>query len=158
MAEPMFKEEHDKQSKKTWKALVIGAAVPVMMFAGTPAASAAEADPAQVRAQAEALIAEGEQAPALPGVPDPTALLDLQACLTELQGLIAQLPPPPAAPPAPVESEQLPGLPLPDPGAPAVPDIGALTEVCKQVVEVVKGLLPPVPDAPVEQPALPRSE
>lgn len=152
MAESMFKEERDKKPKQTWKALVIGAAVPVMMLAGSPAASAAEADPAQVRVQAEAVIAAGEQLPGLPGgLPDPTALLDLQACLTELQGLIAQLPPAPVPVP-PVESEQLPGLPLPGPGLPAVPDIGALTEVCKQVVEVVKGLIPAVP--PVD-PALP---
>jgi hypothetical protein len=137
--------------KKTWRAVMIGAAVPIMMFAGAPAVSAAETD------QTETRTVEAEQAPGLPGgPPDPTALLDLQACLTELQGLVAKLPPPPVDPPAappvaPQESEQLPGAP-----APAVPDVGALTEICKQVVEVVKGLVPPVnppaPGLPVDPP------
>lgn len=154
MAQSMFKEV--RVNKKTWRAVLIGAAAPIMMFAGAPAVSAAETD------QTETRTVEAEQLPGLPGgLPDPTALLDLQACLTELQGLVAQLPPPPVDPPvapplAPQESEQ-----LPDPGAPApaVPDIGALTEVCKQVVEVVKGLIPPVdvpdPGLPVEPPAGP---
>jgi hypothetical protein len=150
----MFKKA--RVNKQTWRAVLVGAAVPIMMFAGAPAVSAAETD------QSETRTVEAEQLPGLPGgLPDPTALLDLQACLTELQGLIAQLPPPPVDPPAvpPVvpQEEQLPV----DPGAPlpTVPDVGALTEVCKQVVEVVKGLIPPVdvpdPGLPVDPPVTP---
>lgn len=175
MAQSMFEkartddEQTTTATKKTWRAAVIGAAIPFAIFAAAPGVGAAGADPVEA---APVQTVESEQLPPLPidppvDVPDPTALLDLQACLTELQGLIAQLPPPPVEPPVeppvapPVESEQLPpGLPVPapgdpgaDPGLPAVPDVGALTEVCKQVVEVVKSLLPPVP--PVEPPVDP---
>lgn len=161
MAQSMFNEERKtRATNKTWRAAVVGAAVPFAIFAAAPGVSAAGADPVEA---APVQTVESEQLALPGGLPDPTALLDLQACLTELQGLIAQLPPPPVEPPVdppveppvapPVESEQL-------PGAPAVPDIGALTEVCKQVVEVVKGLIPPVeppvdPGLPVEPPIEP---
>jgi hypothetical protein len=171
MAQSMFEkartdaEQTTKATKKTWRAAAIGAAIPFAIFAAAPGVSAAGADPAEA---APVQTVESEQLPPLPvdppvDVPDPTALLDLQACLTELQGLIAQLPPPPVEPPVeppvtpPTGSEQLPvpapGDPGADPGLPAAPDVGALTEVCKQVVEVVKSLLPPVP--PVEPPVDP---
>lgn len=159
MAESMFKVERAKETKKTWRTVVIGAAVPIAMLAAAPAVSAAEID------QTAAQTVQSEQLPDLPvdppaGLPDPAALLDLEACLTELQGLVAQLPPPAEVP---AEAQELPGLPLPDPGAgaplPAVPDVGLLTETCKQVVEIVKGLLPPVEPPvgvpPVEPPVEP---
>ncbi|WP_205326303.1 hypothetical protein [Glycomyces sp. YM15] len=149
----MFKAERTDQTgteptTKTWRTVVIGAAVPLVMLAGAPAVSAAEIETVET--------AQSEQLPPLPvdppaGLPDPAALLDLQGCLTELQGLIAQLPPP-AVPDVPAEAEQLPPLPDPGTGVPDVPDVSALTEVCRQVVEVVKGLLPPVEPPPGVEP------
>lgn len=168
MAQSMFEtarsdEERTTEPTKTWRAAVIGAAIPFAIFAAAPGVSAMGADSAEA---APVQAVEAEQLPPLPvdppiDVPDPTALLDLQACLVELQGLIAQLPPPPTEPPVtpPVEAEQLP-VPLPppdDPGTgqpPAVPDVGVLTQVCKEIVEVVKSLLTPVAEPPAD-PGLP---
>jgi hypothetical protein len=153
MALSMFQKarSEDKATTKTWRAVVIGAAVPIAMLAGAPAVSAAETTEQTQTVQSEQLPPLPVDPPA--GLPDPAALLDLEACLTELQGLIAQLPPAEV----PAEAEQLPPV-VPDPGVPAVPDVSALTETCKQVVEIVKSLLPPVDvpvDPPIDDPGLP---
>ncbi|MDN3238874.1 hypothetical protein [Glycomyces tritici] len=135
-----------ESTDKAWRAVVVGAAVPFAMLAAAPAVSAAEVETHEVQ------TVNSEQLPPAPGLPDPQALLDLQKCLTDLQAAL------PAEPPvaAPVEAEQLPGLPLPDPGAPAVPDIGALNEICQQVLATVTGAAPPV--APPAAPGTLRTE
>lgn len=144
MAQSMFKEARVKDSKQTWRAVVIGAAVPIAMLAAAPAVSAAET------VQTETV--NSEQLPPLPGdlpLPgglDPTALAklpDLLTCVTDLlDALPADVPPVPGAP-----AEQLPGLPLPlpvpDPGADApLPDIADLTSKCQSALDQLTGAVP----------------
>jgi len=150
MAETMFKEEQSTKSRKTWRMIVIGAAVPFAMLAAAPAVSAAETDQAEVAVQSEQLPGLPLPLPdpglPVPGVPDPQALLDLQQCLADVQALL------PADVPAPAEAEQLP-VPLPDPGGlPALPDLGALNDTCQAVLATLQAQVPPVdvPAVPAE--------
>ncbi|NUQ87759.1 MAG: hypothetical protein HOQ43_04770 [Glycomyces artemisiae] len=148
--------------KNTWRAILIGAAVPFAVLAAAPAVGAAA--PAD---QVETV--NSEQLPPLPGagdlpvpgdlpIPDPTALTDLATCLTDLQAALD------AGAPIPAESldeyEQLPPLPLPVPGggdAPALPDIGALAQTCQDILATVTGAAPDLPvDPPVDVPAIPK--
>ncbi|MCD0447093.1 hypothetical protein LO763_26090 [Glycomyces sp. A-F 0318] len=135
MAESMFEAAPTTKSRKTWRMVVIGAAVPFAMLAAAPAVTAAEA----------------EQLPPapVPGAPDPQALLDLEQCLTDVQALLPADAPAPAELPA--EAEQLPPAP-----APAVPDVAALNETCQQILATLQGAAPapaPAPaDAPVDLP------
>lgn len=134
MALTMFKEARSTATKTTWRALLIGAAVPIAMLAAAPAVSAVEID--------RTATVQSEQLPG--GVADPTALLDLKQCLTDLQ---AALPADPQAQaPAPAAGEQL----LPDPAAPApaVTDIAELTKACQAVLATVTSASPPAATAP----------
>jgi len=167
MALSMFERERSEAQTdaptKTWRALVVGAAVPIAMLAAAPAVSAAETSD-----QAETV--NSEQLPPLPdpGLPDPglpvpggldpaalADLPDLLACVSDLlDGLAADVPAPVPAPP--VEgSEQLP-VPLPDPGVPApggdapLPDIADLTTKCQDALASLPA--PPVDVPPVEPP------
>jgi hypothetical protein len=73
----------EKQSRKIWKAVLIGAAVPVMMLAAAPAVSAAETETVQ---------SESEQLP-LP-LPDPGAPVEPPAgddLVTQLGECVAAL-------------------------------------------------------------------
>jgi hypothetical protein len=170
MALSMFEKERSARtdaSTKTWRALVVGAAVPIAMLAAAPAVSAAETGD-----QAETV--NSEQLPPLPdpglpvpdpGLPvpgglDPAALAelpDLLTCVSDLlDGLSADVPAPVPAPP--VEgSEQLPApLPVPDPGVPApggdapLPDIADLTTKCQDALANLPASPGDVP--PVEPP------
>jgi hypothetical protein len=170
MALSMFEKERSARtdaSTKTWRALVVGAAVPIAMLAAAPAVSAAETGD-----QAETV--NSEQLPPLPdpglpvpdpGLPvpgglDPAALAelpDLLTCVSDLlDGLSADVPAPVPAPP--VEgSEQLPApLPVPDPGVPApggdapLPDIADLTTNCQDALANLPASPGDVP--PVEPP------
>jgi len=162
MAESMFEKE---QSRKTWRMVVIGAAVPFAMLAAAPAVSAADIDQVET--------AGSEQVPPMPvdppvaspteppaGQPDPQALLDLQQCLTDVQALLSADVPADAPADVPAEADQLPSL--PDPGAappqPAAPDVVALNQTCQEVLTVLQGQdqAPGVPaDPPVEVPVEP---
>ncbi|HEX2145330.1 MAG TPA: hypothetical protein VHG10_12565 [Glycomyces sp.] len=144
MAESMFEEARSKAAKQTWRAVVIGAAIPFAMLAAAPAVSAAETEAVESTVQSE-------QLPPVPGAaPDPTALLDLQQCLTDLQAALSAGAPAPA-PAAP--GEQVPTQPGGD--APAAPDIGALTKTCQDILATVTGTAPTAPDPASPDPNLP---
>jgi hypothetical protein len=134
----MFEEAQSTTSRKTWRAVVIGAVVPLAMLAAAPAVSAAEIE------QVEAAVEQAPPAPG-PGAPDdPQGLLDLQQCLTDIQALLpAETPPAPA----PGGTEQVP--PGPAPGA---PDLDALNELCQQVLASLGGQAPAPADDPVGAP------
>ena len=157
------------RSRKLWRGVLAGAAaVPLAVFAAAPAVGAAGVG-AHDAAQTEQVpdLPVGELPVEVPGGLDPTALLDLQQCLTDLQAAlgdaVGEVPDPGGAVPLP---EQLPGLPLPDPGlpvpvpgdgsgdAPALPDIGALNETCQAVLETVTGAADDLPDVPVPDPGV----
>lgn len=150
MAWSMFDEERTAHARtestdKTWRAVVVGAAVPFAMLAAAPAVSAAEVETHEVQ------TVNSEQLPPLPvdpppGLPDPTALAKLPDLLTCVTDLLAALPADvPAAPAPPAEgSEQLPPLPAPAPGGAPLPDIAALTTQCQDAL----AKLPPPPVAP----------
>ncbi|RRR97371.1 hypothetical protein [Glycomyces terrestris] len=146
MAESMFNEARVQTPKKTWRAAVVGLAVPALMLVGAPAVSAAGTTAEPVQAVA------GEQLPGVPlpgGLPDPAALADLPALLTCVTDLLDKLGG--AAPPLPAPAgEQLPGLPLPAPPAPGgdapLPDITALNDKCQAA-------LANLPEVPVDPPA-----
>ncbi|MDA1368783.1 hypothetical protein [Glycomyces algeriensis] len=156
----MFNREHTEaeteSTKGTWRAVVVGAAVPLAMLAAAPAVSAAEVETHAVETHAVGTHAvqtvNGEQLPPLPvdpppGLPDPTALAKLPDLLKCVTDLLAALPADaPAAPAPPVEgSEQLPPPPAPAPGGDApLPDIAALTTQCQDAL----AKLPPPPVAP----------
>ena len=148
MAQSMFTTARAKASTKTWRAVLIGATVPLAMLAGAPAVGAADVDPAET--------VVGEQLPPAPpppgGAPDPAALTDLLTCVADLlAALDAQAPAPPAPPAA--EADQLPPLP-PPPGAEPPPDIAALTEQCEAALAKLQPPTPPAPPAPAA--ALPK--
>jgi len=150
--------------KNTWRAILIGAAVPFAVLAAAPAVGAAEtAEPVQTVAS-EQLPPLPVDPPPLPGgLPDPTALTDLATCLTDLQAALD------AGAEIPAESqdeyEQLPPLPVPAPDLPVpggdspLPDIGALAQTCQDILATVTGAVPdpglPV-DPPVDVPAVPK--
>lgn len=147
--------------KNTWRAILIGAAVPFAVLAAAPAVGAAEPADQVETVNSEQLPPLPVDPPQLPGgLPDPTALTDLATCLTDLQAALD------AGAPIPAESldeyEQLPPLPvpLPVPGggdAPALPDIGALAQTCQDILAMVTGAAPDLPvDPPVDVPAIPK--
>ncbi|WP_460538896.1 hypothetical protein [Glycomyces halotolerans] len=137
-------ESTPNKARKIWRGVLAGAAaVPLAVFAATPAVG--------VAAPVEAEPVQSEQVPSLP---DPIeidleALVDLQLCLADLQvaveALVGASPDPGALP---GETEQLPELPGVEP--PEVPDVGALTETCQTVLEIVLSLSGEVPPEPVE--------
>lgn len=161
------------KSRKIWRGVLVGAAVvPLALFASAPSVGAAETDHTETT--------ENEQLPGvgdLPGgLPDPQALLDLQACLTELQALVGDtagdvpdpdqpdpgLPDDPGLPvpglPIPLddaESELLPGLPGAGDLPVELPDIGALNEVCQTVLGALQDAAPDLPDTELPDPGLP---
>ncbi|THV31503.1 hypothetical protein [Glycomyces paridis] len=113
-------------SRKTWKGVLIGAAVPIAMLAGAPAASAEQ----------------------LPAAPDVQALLDLQLCLADLQAALSVDVPAevPGAEQLPAPGD-LPGLPT------DAPDVAAMNETCQTVLALVLAQSPDVPvDPPVDVP------
>ncbi|WP_460496017.1 hypothetical protein [Glycomyces tarimensis] len=115
------------------------------VLAAAPAVGAAETAPSETVA--------AEQ---LPPAPDPAPLLELQACLTELEQLLVGTPPPAPAPPA-GEAEADEQQPPVTPPAPAPPDPAALTETCKKVLQMVQGSPPapaPAPAPAAEEPAI----
>lgn len=172
MALSMFEKERSeartKAPTKTWRALVVGAAVPIAMLAAAPAVSAAETSDQAETVKSEQLPLPDPGLPVdppadlpVPGGLDPTALADLPdllTCVTDLlDGLAADVPAPVPAPP--VEgTEQVPPLPLPvpDPGVPApggdapLPDIADLTTKCQAALANLPA--PPVDVPPVEPP------
>jgi hypothetical protein len=135
----MFTTARAKSTKKTWRAVLIGATVPIAMLGAAPAVGAADID------RAETVVDEQlPPAPAPPGAPDP--LTDLLTCVTELlAALDSQAPAPPAPAPAGAEAEQLPPLP---PGAEPPPDIAALTAQCEAALAKLQPQTPPAPPAP----------
>jgi hypothetical protein len=175
MALSMFEKERSARtdaSTKTWRALVVGAAVPIAMLAAAPAVSAAETGDQAETVNSEQLPVPDPGLPD-PGLPDPglpvpggldpaalAQLPDLLTCVSDLlDGLAADVPAPAPAPP--VEgSEQVPPLPLPDPGVPApggdapLPDIADLTTKCQDALANLPagpGDVPPV-EPPVGAP------
>ncbi|GAA2171499.1 MULTISPECIES: hypothetical protein [Glycomyces] len=170
MALSMFEKERSEArtdaTTKTWRALVVGAAVPIAMLAAAPAVSAAETGDQAETVKSEQLPLPDPGLPVpdpglpVPGGLDPAALADLPDLLTcvsdLLDGLSADVPAPVPAPP--VEgSEQLPvPLPVPDPGVPApggdapLPDIADLTTKCQDALANLPA--PPVDVPPVEPP------
>jgi hypothetical protein len=149
----MFKEA--RVDKKTWRAVLIGAAVPIAMLAGAPAVSAAETDQTET-VNSEQLPLPDPGLPLPGGLPDPAALALLPDLLTCVTDLLAALPA--EVPDAPVAgTEQLPlPLPVPDPGAGApapLPDIAALTTQCQDALATLTGA---VPEPPVDAPVLPK--
>ncbi|MDR7339902.1 hypothetical protein [Glycomyces lechevalierae] len=166
----MFEKERSEArtdaTTKTWRALVVGAAVPIAMLAAAPAVSAAETGDQAETVKSEQLPLPDPGLPVpdpglpVPGGLDPAALADLPDLLTcvsdLLDGLSADVPAPVPAPP--VEgSEQLPvPLPVPDPGVPApggdapLPDIADLTTKCQDALANLPA--PPVDVPPVEPP------
>jgi hypothetical protein len=153
MALSMFNEERTadartKSTNMTWRAVVVGAAVPFAMLASAPAVSAAEVETHEVQ------TVNSEQLPPVPGAPDPTALAKLPDLLTCVTDLLAALPADvPPAPAPPVEgSEQVPPLPLPTPapgGDAPLPDIAALTTQCQDALAKLPA--PPAPAPPVTE-------
>lgn len=121
--------------RNTWRAVLIGAAVPFALLAAAPAVGAAETD----TVSGATTTVTGEQLPPVPGAPDPTALTDLATCLNDLKAALDAKAPAPGPAPA---AEQ---LPAPPGGAPALPDIGALAQTCKDILASVKAPAPPPP-------------
>jgi hypothetical protein len=132
----------EKQSWKIWKAVVVGAAVPVMMLTGASAASAAGA--------VDATEVNAAQLPA-PGLPapdpsDPTAggddlVTQLSVCVAALVTAVADatgdMPDP-----APAPAEQAP------PDAPDAPDATDLTS-CTELIAALGQPAEPPSDLPV---------
>lgn len=111
--------------------------VPIALLAAAPAVGAAATETAG--------RASVEQAPPVPA-PDPDqALLDLQKCLSDLEGAVDALAPAPA--PAPAAAEQQP--------VPEVPDPATLAETCESILSAVQGAAPPAPPAPAAEPQEP---
>ncbi|MEU6859718.1 hypothetical protein AB0B28_12710 [Glycomyces sp. NPDC046736] len=149
MAQSMFKQERPNYARKTWRTVLIGAAVPLAVLAAAPAVGATETVTAETvnAEQLPGLPAPGLPDPGLPdpGVPDVQALLDLQLCLADLQAALS------VDVDVPAEAEQLP-LPGDVPGLPTdVPDVAAMNETCQAVLAIVLADVPPV-DPPVEVP------
>jgi hypothetical protein len=122
------------RSRKLWRGVLAGAAaVPLAVFAAAPAVGATGAETSE-SAQTEQL---GDLPVEVPGGLDPTALLDLQQCLTDLQAAVEDT------------ADEVPDPGVPDPGAvaqleeqiddPPVPDVGALTEICQSELETITG-------------------
>ncbi|HLU29930.1 MAG TPA: hypothetical protein VKZ65_15985, partial [Glycomyces sp.] len=110
-------------SRKIWRTVLTGAAVvPIAVLAAAPAVGAATTGAIET--------ADVEQQPPAPA-PDPDqALLDLQTCLTKLEGVVAA--PAPAAPaPAVGAAEQQP--------APPTPDLATLVETCEAILASAQG-------------------
>jgi hypothetical protein len=121
----------EKKSHKIWKAVVVGAAVPVMMLAAAPAVSATEIETVQ---------AESEQLP----VPDPGAPVDPPAgddLVTQLGECVAAL--------VSAVVDTAGDAPVPAP-AEQVPDLTPCTDLLTSL-----GL--PI-DLPVDLPALPKEQ
>lgn len=156
------------RSRKLWRGVLAGAAaVPLAVFAAAPAVSAAGMHTSE-SAQTEQVpeLPVGEVPVDVPGGLDPTALLDLQQCLTDLQTALGdtagEVPDPGGEVPL---QEQLPGLPAPVPGqpvpapgdgtdVPTVPDLAMLNETCQSVLATVTGASDDLPDTPVPDPGV----
>jgi hypothetical protein len=136
MAESMFEAAPTTKSRKTWRMVVIGAAVPFAMLAAAPAVGAAEIE------QAETVSSEQLPPNPPPTAPDPVA--ELKQCLADVQALLSGVPAPGA--PAPAETEQAP----PAPPAPGGPDLAPLNELCQQILTTLQNQ-PPAP-APADDP------
>jgi hypothetical protein len=142
----MFHTARAKASKRAWRAVLIGATVPIAMLAAAPAVGAADID------RAETVTSEQlPPAPPAPGVPDPAALSELLTCVADLFAAALDTQAPPAPPPAPMppgEAEQLPPLPPPPGGQPPAPDIATLTAQCQDLLALLQPPTPPAPPAP----------
>lgn len=128
---PLTKASPFARARKSWRTVLIGAAVPLAVLATAPAAGA-------------------EQLPVEP--PDVQALIDLQVCLADIQAALnIDVPDAPA--------EQLP-VPIPDPGLPGdlpgAPDVAAMNDTCQLILAIVLDGAPDVPvDPPVDPPVAP---
>lgn len=131
-------ESTPNASRTIWRAVLTGAAaVPIAVFAAAPAVGSAPTETMNIEQE--------------PTSDQDQAVLDLDACLTELEALAA----PPVSEPAslPVEAEQ---LPAPDAEPGEAPDLVTMLDTCESIVDVLQEptAAEPEPDAPApEEPA-----